>query len=304
MEIVVGSSDHACLGFKLDKDECLTPTFVECLTSSVTALAVSPTSPRIVACASNDEMIYLFDMSNKKSLGTIGVQSGTISGLQFFGHDKMFLFSSSMDGSVAIFTCHSANKWSLFKVFKTKSPVHAFSIHPEGKVMITLLHDKTVRRWDLADGSHISKLFVGRNGIHVLFSPDGSTFAVSIGNTIDIYDTDMNEKIHQLSLPGRVNTFQYLSMSRILCGGDFNEVRLEDFLTKKNIASWKLDEPATRTKWLDTVECNDTDGKLVSVSTNNNLLHLLKISGDDLHEFKKLTQVETKCIPKFCVSFK
>ena len=74
-----------------------------CCFGSIRCMAVSPNGKYMV-CGGTDEMIRIFDMKTKKSVGELLKHSGSITSLEFVGNG--FLLSASEDFTICIWRVH------------------------------------------------------------------------------------------------------------------------------------------------------------------------------------------------------
>ncbi len=78
--------------------------------------------------------------------------------------------------------------------------VHTVNYSPNGKTLMSVSHDKTVKLWNVADGKHILSLGDHSNLIDVVaYSPDGKTLASgSPDKTVKLWDAADGKVIHKM----------------------------------------------------------------------------------------------------------
>ncbi|CAG8486005.1 5202_t:CDS:2 [Acaulospora colombiana] len=161
---------------------------------------------RHLASGSTDEVIKLYDIKKRKEVGSLLQHEGSITTLQFYG--KSHMLSGSEDGTICIWRTRD---WECLKTLKGhKGRVNYLSVHPSGKMALSVSIDKTVRLWDLLVGQKASVINLGRGiykGEVVLWSPSGEQYAILTTHEIVLYNIS-DAKIAQ--------KFQ-LQNSRYLC---------------------------------------------------------------------------------------
>eukprot|EP00878_Enallax_costatus_P038053 GHUV01043191.1.p1 GENE.GHUV01043191.1~~GHUV01043191.1.p1 ORF type:complete len:211 (+),score=21.62 GHUV01043191.1:406-1038(+) len=114
---------------------------------------------------------------------------GAIPCLQFYtpqgSQNPSYLFSGSDDGSIAIWK--AGGGWEHLKLMRGhKGPVRSLSVHPSGRLALSVGHDRGLRMWNLAKGrcSYTAKLDVEAD--HIGFSADGESYALLCDKLITI----------------------------------------------------------------------------------------------------------------------
>lgn len=101
----------------------------------------------LLALGGYDEVIRLFDVAKKKDLGSLlGAHTGTITALQFY--ENRFLMSGAEDSDIIIWRC---SDWTcLHKLsIMNKSKILDLSVHPSGKMLLSLYDNGVLRLWNL-----------------------------------------------------------------------------------------------------------------------------------------------------------
>ena len=100
-----------------------------------------------LALGGYDEVIRLFDVANRRDLGSlVGEHTGTITALQF--HSNKYMLSGSEDSSIIIWRCQD---WSCLHKLQiiNKSKILDLSVHPSGKMLLALYDNAVLRLWNL-----------------------------------------------------------------------------------------------------------------------------------------------------------
>nr|CAD7405012.1 unnamed protein product [Timema cristinae] len=195
IEVIVGTYEEFILGYKLtEEDEKLV--FFQSFANhshraSVRCIA---TSGRYLASGGVDETIQLYDMVLRKECGILAQHSGTVNCVTF-SPTGSHLLSGSEDNSIAVVRTGS---WQLEKLWGSAhkgAGVTWLSCHPTGKMALSVGTDAILRTWNLVKGRPAygknlgsSRKGLGRSVTCVLWSPDGDTYVIAIGNKADVYN--------------------------------------------------------------------------------------------------------------------
>ena len=133
---------------------------------------------------------------------------GTITCLDFF--QQSFLFSGSDDGNVCVWNTRT---WNCEKTLKAhEGGVTAISIHPSGKLALTVGKDRTMKTWNLIKGRTAYVTNIKAVADSVKWSLDGTVWAVSLNNVVNIYEVKSAGIKHTIDFKTRVNTVLFLNV--------------------------------------------------------------------------------------------
>jgi WD40 repeat protein len=101
---------------------------------------------------------------------------GAIPCLQFYtppgAQNPSHLFSGSDDGSIAIWK--AGGGWEHLKLMRGhKGPVRSLSVHPSGRLALSVGHDRGLRMWNLAKGRCSYTARLEAEADLVAFNPSG-----------------------------------------------------------------------------------------------------------------------------------
>ncbi|KAH7335500.1 WD40-repeat-containing domain protein [Rhizoctonia solani] len=166
----------------------LTPIFIfPAHVACVRAVAASPQGGKWLATGSTDEIVKVWDLRRRKEVGGLVQHQGSITHLSF--PSRSHLLSASEDGTLALF---STRDWALLRTLKGhKGRVNDVSMHPSGKVALSVGKDRTLRMWDMMRGKGSASTKLGKEGELVRWSVSGKIFVVQAGSTLEIFQTDM-----------------------------------------------------------------------------------------------------------------
>lgn len=115
----------------------VTESIIQCITGNKNLLALG----------GYDEVIRLFDVAQKKDLGSlVGEHTGTITSLKF--HSNKYLLSGSEDSSIILWRC---SDWTCLHrlQIKNQSKIVDLAVHPSGKMLLALYDNCVLRLWNL-----------------------------------------------------------------------------------------------------------------------------------------------------------
>ncbi|XP_053457548.1 p21-activated protein kinase-interacting protein 1 isoform X2 [Nycticebus coucang] len=231
MELVAGSYEQVLFGFTVHPHSeasgdhqkwSLVADFTHhAHTASLSAVAVNS---RFVVTGSKDETIHIYDMKKKIEHGALVHHNGTITCLKFYGNRH--LISGAEDGLICVW---DAKKWECLKSIKAhKGHVTYLSVHPSGKLALSVGTDKTLRTWNLVEGRSAFIKNIKQNAHIVEWSPRGEKYIVVILNKIDIYQLDTASISGTITNERRISSVTFLSESVLAVAGDEEVVRFID----------------------------------------------------------------------------
>ncbi|XP_077876658.1 p21-activated protein kinase-interacting protein 1 isoform X1 [Ictidomys tridecemlineatus] len=233
MELVAGSYEQVLFGFTVhpepqasgDKEQQQWTPVADFThhahTASLSAVAVNS---RFVVTGSKDETIHIYDMKKKIEHGALVHHNGTITCLKFYG--SRHLISGAEDGLICVW---DAKKWECLKSIRAhKGHVTFLSIHPSGKLALSVGTDKTLRTWNLVEGRSAFIKNIKQNAHIVEWSPRGEKYVVVILNKIDVYQLDTASISGTITNEKRISSVTFLSDSVLAVAGDEEVVRFFD----------------------------------------------------------------------------
>lgn len=129
--------------------------------------------------------------------------------LQFY--HQAYLFSGSDDGTVCVWNTRT---WKCEKTLKAHiGGVTALSIHPSGKLALTVGKDRALKTWNLIKGRTAYVTNIKAVADIVEWSPEGTLYAVGIDNFVNIYEVKSAGIAYKIDFKHRVNTVCFLTVS-------------------------------------------------------------------------------------------
>eukprot|EP01032_Pedospumella_encystans_P025921 gene25921-29281_t len=111
------------------------------------AIAVSQSGKYLVV-GGMDERIRIYDMHSNKAVGELSQHTGAITSLKFF--KDSYLISASEDFNLCIWRVYD---WQCVHILGGhKDTILDFSIHPTGKMAMSVSKDHTLKLWNLVQG--------------------------------------------------------------------------------------------------------------------------------------------------------
>ncbi|RVE61001.1 hypothetical protein OJAV_G00166460 [Oryzias javanicus] len=250
--LVAGSYEQIIVGYRVktgEKEWTAEADFTHHThTASISAVAASQ---RFVVTGSKDETIQLYDMKKRTEHGALLHHDGTITCLQFYGDSH--LLSGGEDGLMCVW---STKKWECLKSIKAhKGHVTSLSVHPSGKLALSVGTDKTLRTWNLVNGRSAFIKNIKQNAHIVRWSPDGDKYVVVINDKVDIYKLETASVTGTVTSPKRISSVKFLNNSILAVAGDDESVRLCDVQKAEWVCEFKAHE--TRVKAVDSFSMED-----------------------------------------------
>ncbi|XP_072184963.1 p21-activated protein kinase-interacting protein 1 isoform X2 [Excalfactoria chinensis] len=287
MELVAGCYEQILFGFAARPGEpwTVTPDFTHhAHTASLSAVAVNS---RYVVTGSRDESIQIYDMRKKVEHGALLQHNGTITCLEFYG--TAHLLSGSEDGLICIW---NTKRWECLKSIKAhKGQVTSLSIHPSGKLALSVGTDKTLRTWNLVEGRSAFIKNLKQNAHIIKWSPDGKKYVTVIANKVDIYKLDTASIVGTITTEKRISSIRFITDSVLAVAGDDEIIRFYSCDSQKCLCEFKAHE--NRIKDICSFE---REGQHVIVTASSD--GYIKVWNLDLNKIKNvpslLCEVSTK----------
>lgn len=262
LEIVVGTYEDFIAGYKVElgkeSDEGNTnmfQSFSDRAHSGSVRSIDSSIDGRLVASAGIDENIHVFDLKKRMEISQIRSDNdGAINCVKFF--DKSHLFAGSEDGNIYIYDCRQS-----FKLVKTlqghKKGVTWLSVHPSGKILLSVSKDGTLRTWNLIKGrcAYVTNLKLTSH--FVSWSISGAYFLIAVNNTIDVYNVADGSISHTVTFDKRVNYVEFLTEHIVAVAKDSPLLDFYDLSAKKTLL--QCESHINRIKAIKIVHNDDQD---------------------------------------------
>ncbi|XP_057643521.1 p21-activated protein kinase-interacting protein 1 [Chionomys nivalis] len=245
MELVAGSYEQVLFGFRVNREpatsgdrETWTPVADFTHHAHTASLSAVAANSRFVVTGSKDETIHIYDLKKKIEHGALLHHSGTVTCLKFYG--TRHLISGAEDGLICVW---DAKKWECLKSIKAhKGHVTFLSIHPSGKLALSVGTDKTLRTWNLVEGRSAFIKNIKQNAHIVEWSPSGEKYIVVVLNKVDVYQLDTASVSGTITNGKRISSVTFLSDSVLAVAGDEEIVRFFDCDSLECLCEFKAHE--------------------------------------------------------------
>ncbi|XP_026230360.1 p21-activated protein kinase-interacting protein 1-like [Anabas testudineus] len=252
LELIAGSYEQVTFGYRVKTDEKEWTAKADFTHHAHTAsISTVAASERFVVTGSKDETIQLYDMKKRTEHGALLHHEGTITCLEFYGTSH--LLSRGEDGLLCVW---STKKWECLKSIKAhKGHVMSLSVHPSGKLALSVGTDKTLRTWNLINGRSAFIKNINQNAHIVRWSPEGDKYVVVVNDKVNVYDLETASITGTITNPKRISSVKFLNNSILAVAGDDEIVRLCDTGKHKWLCEFKAHE--TRVKAVDSFSMDD-----------------------------------------------
>uniref|UniRef100_A0A0A9W3E6 p21-activated protein kinase-interacting protein 1 n=1 Tax=Lygus hesperus TaxID=30085 RepID=A0A0A9W3E6_LYGHE len=241
-EIIVGTYEEYLVGFKFILTDDA-PKLIQTVAnhSHKGSLKCLATYDRYLASGGSDENIHLYDFKVRKQGGMLMHHSGTVTCMKFTP-DGSHLVTCGEDGSIAIVAVGS---WMLRKIWPKahkEQAVHWITIHPTGRLALSIGADKTIKTWNLIKGKHAyttNIASVAPRPEFIEWSSCGEYFGLVYGTNVDIYSMATGAVTNTVKVGFRITCIQFLENQRFCVGTWEGSVICHEFLTGNKI--WEIE---------------------------------------------------------------
>ncbi len=177
-----------------------------CSQGSLKSLGIS-NSGQYLACGGTDEVVRIFNMNTRKSTTELStIHKGTITCLQFY--KESFLLSASEDCNICIWRVQD---WECLHILGGhKKTINDISIHPSGKMVLSVSKDNTLKLWNLIEGRIAFTRRLKGTAEGVEWDESGMFYLLYTRTEIFIHSAQNNEKISELKYDSRINKVCFL----------------------------------------------------------------------------------------------
>ncbi|NWI65535.1 PK1IP protein, partial [Todus mexicanus] len=201
------------------------------------SLSAVAANNRYVVTGSRDETIQIYDMKKKVEHGALLQHNGTITCLEFYG--TAHLLSGAEDGLICIW---NTKRWECLKSIKAhKGHVTSLSIHPSGKLALSVGTDKTLRVQKTRAHAY-TNILMSTDAHIVKWSPDGERYVTVIANKVDIYKLDTASITGTITTERRISWLRFITDSILAIAGDDEIMRFYSCESQKCLCEFKAHE--------------------------------------------------------------
>lgn len=217
---------------------------------------------------------------------------GTISCAVFHENGK-YLFTGSEDHKICIL---KSSTWSVEKtLLKHQGTVTDISVHPSGKLALSVGQDHKLITWNLIKGRSAYVTNVKEAADFVRWSPEGKFYAVGFYQHVDVYDVSTASVLYSAPVKGRSNAAVFLDEDTIIVAGDCPNVGVHSISRKRLLHELPAHQRRVRCLHLESSE-NKDEFALVTAS-NDGLIKIWRGTRPKSGQFKFEAEVshDAKC---------
>ena len=154
-----------------------------------------------------------------------------------------------------------------------KGRVNDISIHPSGKLAVSVGRDRTLRLWDLQSAKKASARRLGKEALSVQWNMVGDNFAVLFDNNLTVNNLDADELV-DFSHSARLHCFKYMhhpwyNMEVLVVGSEDRHLRVVSAKTGEVLLT--TEAHTSRIKQIDFYRISDDEVYLTSISSDGHI---------------------------------
>jgi len=136
------------------------------------------------------------------------------------------MLSGSEDKTICVWECRT---WDCLKTLKGhRGHINSVSVHPSGRLALSVAKDKTLRTWNLVTGKSAYVTNIKEAALLVKWSPAGDSYAVAIGTKVVVYKLATAALSFTMEFSRYVLALDFLSENILAAGGEFEGIRILD----------------------------------------------------------------------------
>lgn len=258
-------------------------------TSSIRTVAARG---KLVASGGADDRICLYDLEKRRAIDDLYVHDGTINTLAFVP-DGSYLVTGGADGKMSFI---KTSNWKVDKVFEKAhkgSAVNYISVHPSGKLALSIGGDMTLRTWNLINGrqafaTSLKNKSLGSTVDFVVWSSTGDYFAITGKDSVEVWSTSQAEVVATKKCEARPTALCWISDSDLLVGMEDGKLLFFNWEDEGEEATL-CDIYETRIKAM-----KYHDGFLATASSSGEL-NLWKVTSGEKMELEMICGIDVGC---------
>lgn len=260
-------------------------------TSFIHSIALS-SDGKILASASEDNTVKLWDAGAGKEISTLTGHSSIVSSVVFSPNGKI-LATADYDGVIRLWNLADSRQ-ELKTLTEHLDAVSSIAFSPNGKTLVSGSWDNSIKLWDVATGREL-KTFTSPSPIDaVAFSPDGKM--ISSGSRDKLVKLwDVNNGLRIASFTGHSNHVTAVTFSpkgNILASASLDQtIKLWNIRTKRQVKTL-----AGHRNAVETIAFSKTGNRLISGSWDNDIKLWNVVSGSEIKTFSGHTSIVSSVV--------
>lgn len=247
---------------------------------------------KLVASGGADDRICIYDLEKRREIDDLYIHDGTINTLAFVP-DGSYLVTGGADGKMSFV---KTSNWKVDKVFEKAhkgSAVNYISIHPSGKLALSIGGDMTLRTWNLINGrqafaTSLKNKSLGNIVDFVVWSSTGDYFAITGKDSVEVWNTSQAEVVATKKCEARPTALCWISDSDLLVGMEDGKLLFFNWEDESEEATF-CDIYETRIKAM-----KYHDGFLATASSSGEL-NLWKVTTGEKVELEMVCGIDVGC---------
>ncbi|KAK2966461.1 hypothetical protein RJ640_005440 [Escallonia rubra] len=303
MSLVAGSYERFVWGFKLKtlKQGSLTLSPLFSFPSHLHPIKSVAVSGSAAVSGGSDDTIKIYDLASCSEIGSLNNHSATVTALSFFTPPSLSfprnLLSASDDGNVSIY---DADPFVHLKTLSAhKKGVNDISVHPSGKLALTVGRDSCLAMLNLVRGRRSFYCSLGKEASIVKFhsGSGGDRFFVVMDDKVCVHESEDARLVMELNSQKRVLCAAPGMSGILLTGGEDRNITAWDTATGK-VAYSIEDAHSARVKGIVVLSGSDDatedDPCIVASASSDGSIRVWDIRMTSKEKPSPLAEVNTK----------
>lgn len=245
--------------------------------SGINALAISPDG-KVLATASSDSSVYLWDLASGKKLQEFVGHRGSVNKILYAPKGKLIITGSSGVNDKSIRMWDVASGEDRRHITGLTIGTTGLAMSPDG-LMVAIGDDRHLHLWGMVEDKEVGSADEDDIIRNIAFSPDGKFLAVALDSNLDLRKPGNGDLIRKIKTNGTFLSF-FPDGKRFLTGG--SELGIYDLDRGRLLAHWP-----GRPKETAGIGVFSADGRLVAVAFDSGVSIL------DASDGREIQRVET-----------
>ncbi|PIN10688.1 WD40 repeat-containing protein [Handroanthus impetiginosus] len=232
MSLVAGSYERFIWGYKLKSRKhphSLTLTSLFSFPSHLSTIKTVAVAGSAAVSGGNDDTIKIYDLSTSSEIGSL-YHSSSITSLSFFSPPSLSSFPRNLLAGDAegCLSMYDADPFVLLKTVKIhKKAINSLSVHPSGKLALTVGHDECLAMVNLVRGRRSFYCKLSKEASIVQFDGTGEKFFMVVDEKISVHESEDAKLIFELD-----------NNKRVLCAAPGHNGILFTGGEDRNVTAW------------------------------------------------------------------